>query len=251
MISFTADQRFIVTGASSGIGEGVALLLNELGATVIGIGRNQERLEGMKARAKHPGNIFLEQKDLVEDIAGLPAYVKSLKEKYGKFQGMAYCAGITALSPARLFDLEYARNVFDVNYFAPLFMVKGVIDGRNNNGRGTSVVVISSVDALLSVKGQSLYSGSKAGLSASMRAIAHEVAALGIRINNLLPSMIRTPMTLNAEACDLGLVEDGDERYPFGWGTPKDVAGFVAFLLSECGQHLSGQNFVVDSGGIY
>ena len=54
MVSFTAEQRFIVTGASSGIGEGVALLLNELGATVIGIGRNQERLEGMKAKAKHP-----------------------------------------------------------------------------------------------------------------------------------------------------------------------------------------------------
>ena len=59
MVSFTAEQRFIVTGASSGIGEGVALLLNELGATVIGIGRNQERLEGMKTKAKHPENMFL------------------------------------------------------------------------------------------------------------------------------------------------------------------------------------------------
>lgn len=58
MISFTPEQRFIVTGASSGIGEGVALLLNELGATVIGIGRNQERLEKMKARAVHPDRVF-------------------------------------------------------------------------------------------------------------------------------------------------------------------------------------------------
>ena len=74
MISFTSEQRFIVTGASSGIGEGVALLLNELGATVVGIGRNQERLEAMKAKAKRPENIFLEQKDLAEDIAGLPAW---------------------------------------------------------------------------------------------------------------------------------------------------------------------------------
>ena len=51
MVSFNPEQRFIVTGASSGIGEGVALLLNELGATVIGIARNQSRLEGMKAKA--------------------------------------------------------------------------------------------------------------------------------------------------------------------------------------------------------
>ena len=63
MIAFTNDQRYIVTGASSGIGEGVALLLSELGATVIGVGRNQERLDGMKAKAKCPDRIFLEQKD--------------------------------------------------------------------------------------------------------------------------------------------------------------------------------------------
>jgi short-subunit dehydrogenase len=128
MISFTAEQRFVVTGASSGIGEGVALLLNELGATVIGIGRNQERLEGMKAKAKHPENVFLEQKDLAEDIAGLPAYVKELKEKYGKFSGMAYCAGVSSIVPIRMFEYETAKRMFDINYHAPMFMTKGMVD---------------------------------------------------------------------------------------------------------------------------
>ena len=59
MISFTSDQRFIVTGASSGIRQGVALHLKELGAAVIGIERNQGRLEGMIAKVVHPENIFL------------------------------------------------------------------------------------------------------------------------------------------------------------------------------------------------
>ena len=88
MISFNTEQRFVVTGASSGIGEGVALLLNKLGATVVGIGRNQERLEGMRAKSSCPGRMFLEQKDLAGDIDGLPAYVKGLKDKYGKFSGL-------------------------------------------------------------------------------------------------------------------------------------------------------------------
>ena len=82
MINFNKEQIYIVTGASSGIGEATAILLNEFGATVVGIGRNQERLEAMKTKCKYPENMFLEQKDLTEDIEGLPKYVKSLKELF-------------------------------------------------------------------------------------------------------------------------------------------------------------------------
>ena len=85
MISFNKDQVYIVTGASSGLGEGTALLLNELGATVVGIARNEERLNSMRAKCKYPENMHIEIKDLAEDIEGLPQYVKELKEKYGKF----------------------------------------------------------------------------------------------------------------------------------------------------------------------
>lgn len=250
MISFTPDQRFIVTGASSGIGEGVALLLNELGASVVGIGRNVERLYAMRTKAKYPENVFLEQKDLAEDISGLPAYVKLLKDKYGKFSGMAYCAGITAVMPAKAFDIEMARHTFDVDYFAPIFMAKGLIDKRNTIGRGTSMVFMSSMDAVLSVKSQSLYSGAKAALSATIRAMSKEVSPFGVRMNCLLPSMIKTPMTIGESTEHYGLTEQGDDRYPFGWGEPLDVANFVAFLLSEKSKYLSGQNYIVDSGGM-
>lgn len=250
MISFTAEQRFVVTGASSGIGEGVALLLNELGATVIGIGRNQERLEGMKAKSKHPENVFLEQKDLAEDISGLPVYVKSLKEKYGKFSGMAYCAGITAVMPAKAFDFDMAQRTFAIDYYAPVFIAKGFIDKRNTIGRGTAMVFISSMDAVLSVKSQSLYSGAKAALCATIKAIAKEVSPFGVRMNCLLPSMIKTPMTVGESKEQYGVTEEGDERYPFGWGEPIDVANFAVFLLSDKAKYLTGQNYIVDSGGM-
>ena len=250
MVSFTAEQRFIVTGASSGIGEGVALLLNELGASVIGIGRNRERLEGMKSKAKHPENIFLEQKDLSADIAGLPGYVKMIKEKYGKLSGMAYCAGITAVMPAKAFDFEMAQRTFSIDYYAPVFMAKGLIDKRNTIGWGTAMVFISSMDAVLSVKSQSLYSGAKAALCATIKAIAKEVSPFGVRMNCLLPSMIKTPMTIGESKEHYGVTEDGDVRYPFGWGEPIDVANFVAFLLSDPSKYITGQNYIVDSGGM-
>ena len=250
MISFTSDQRFIVTGASSGIGESVALLLSELGATVIGIGRNQERLEGMKAKSKHPENVFLEQKDLAEDIAGLPAYVRGLKEKYGKFSGMVYCAGISSIVPVRMFEYDEAKRIFDVNYHAPMFMTKGIVDRRNNIGFGCSLVYLSSIDAVMSSKGQPLYSGSKAALAASVKAIAKEVAPFGIRMNSILPSMIKTPMTKCADLESVLGRRESDESaaYPFGWGEPADLANFIVFLLSDKSKFITGQKYIYDSG---
>lgn len=240
MISFNSEQRFIVTGASSGIGEGVALLLNELGATVIGIGRNVERLEGMKAKCKHPENMFVEQKELTEDIQGLPAYVKSLKDKYGKLSGMAYCAGITLNQPLQLKDYAISRNLFDIDYFAPMFMTKAFGDKRNTIGRGTSIVLISSTAANCSARAMSDYCGAKAALSHSARCVAKELAPHGIRINCVLPADIITPMTL----ADPDIL--ASKNYPMGVGEVADVANLVAFLLSNKAKWITGQNYVVD-----
>lgn len=248
MIQFSKEQIYIVTGASSGIGEAVAILLNELGATVIAIARNEERLNAMKEKCKYPENIHIEIQDLTEDIDGLPKYVKSLKEKYGKFSGMAYCAGISCVKPLQMLDYQEIKKVFDINYFTPIMMTKGITDRRNNIGKGCSLVYISSIDALTSTKGQPAYSGSKAALSASIKTISKEVSSFGVRSNCILPSMIKTQMTFDLK--DILKPEEGDEHYPFGWGEPDDVANLVIFLLSNKSKFISGQNYVVDSGGV-
>lgn len=244
MISFTAEQRFIVTGASSGIGEGVALLLNELGATVIGIGRNQERLEGMKAKAKYSENVFLEQKDLAEDIAGLPTYIKTLREKYGKFHGMAYCAGLPCINPLRVVEYGDIQRIFAVNYFAPVFMAKGFADRRNNDGNRSVMVFMASGGGVHCDPGMTEYAGSKGALIATMQSIARELAPQGIRVNCVSPSLISTPM---ADEIARSFAEG---KYPFGIGTVSDVANMVIYLLSDQAKWITAQNYIVDCGAM-
>ncbi|MDR3230167.1 MAG: SDR family oxidoreductase [Synergistaceae bacterium] len=246
MIAFDKEQRVIVTGASSGIGEGIALLLNKLGASVIGIGRSRERLEAMKAKCARPENAFLELKDLTDDIGGLPEYVKSLKEKYGKFHGLALCAGIAALKPLQLLPLEETKRRFDINYFSPLFLAKGFADRRVNNGKGSSIVAISSAAAARGDKGMAAYAGSKAALSASMKSTSRELAVGGVRVNVLSPSDIKTPMTMNEDLTDLR--KDREALYPLGFGEVEDVACFAAYLLSDRAKWLTSQNYTVDCG---
>ena len=244
MISFTPEQRFIVTGASSGIGEGVALLLNELGATVVGIARSQERLDGMKAKAKHPENVFLEQKDLAADISGLPAYIKALKEKYGKFHGMAYCAGLPCINPLRAVEYDDIQRIFAVNYFAPVFMAKGFADRRNNDGNRSVMVFMASGGGVHCDPGMTEYAGSKGALIATMQSIARELAPQGIRVNCVSPSLISTPM---ADEIARGFAEG---KYPFGIGTVADVANMVIYLLSDQAKWITAQNYIVDCGAM-
>lgn len=240
MISFTSDQRFIVTGASSGIGEGVALLLNELGATVIGIGRNEERLAAMKAKAKYPENVFLEPKDLAADISALPDYVKALKNKYGKFQGLACCAGISSVMPLKGMVLSDVKRVFDIDYFSPVFLAKGFLDRRNNNGKGSSFVALASLAAVHPDPGMVAYAGAKSALVASMQSIAREVSNQGVRVNTLSPALIDTPMADEASRAY------AEGRYPFGIGKIEDVASFVVYLLSDKSKWVTAQNYRIE-----
>lgn len=245
MISFDREQRFIVTGASSGIGEGVALLLNELGATVIGIGRNQERLDAMKAKAKYPDAVFTEAKDLTEDIENLPLYVKELKNKYGKFQGMALCAGITDTQPLQVLDEKRMKHIFDINYFSPVLMIKGFSDRRINTGKGSSVVAVSSIASVVAERGMTMYSGTKAALSSSLKCIAKEVACQGVRINTISPSLIETPMI---SICEDDFIQKNLSAYPLGFGKVSDAANLIVFLLSDKAGWITGQNYILDCG---
>lgn len=237
---FSSKQRFIITGASSGIGKEIALFLNRLGATVIGIGRDTGRLNEMKSNAFRPENVFVEQKDLTANIEDLSSYVKKLKEKYGKFSGMVYCAGVVPIQPLAITDINTVQNTLNINYLAPIFLAKGMADKRNNIGAGTSMVFLSSAAAYISDKGHLAYAGSKAALCAAVKSMAKEYAKNKIRMNCILPSNIRTSKSPQE------YIDSQIQQYPMGFGEPINVAELAAFLLSKEASWITGQNYVLD-----
>ncbi len=244
MSLFTKEQVFLVTGASSGIGQGVALKLNQEGATVVAIARRADKLEETKAQAAAPESFFCEVKDLAEDIADLPKYMKSLKDKYGKLSGLAYCAGITKISPLQCLEYDRLLVMYKVDTFAPIMMLKGFADRRVNAGKGSACVLFSPIAARISTKGQVEYASAKAALTAAAKAVAHEVATSGVRVNIISPSDISTPMT----HIDPDYLKSKANMYPLGVGEVADAAELAVFLLSEKSKWITGQDYVLDCG---
>lgn len=110
MISFNPSDIFLITGASSGIGRAAALIMNELGASIIAVGRNAAKLQSLKNEAHNPDNIFIEMREMTEDIAGLTDWVKSLVKKYGKLKGIILCAGASITEPLKILDYENTKK---------------------------------------------------------------------------------------------------------------------------------------------
>ena len=244
MALFTKGNVFIVTGASSGIGKSVALKLIEEGASVVAIARSFEKLKQMQSESSAPDRVFIENVDLVEHLVGMGEYLKNLSGKYGRFSGVSCCAGQILLKPASATEYEESLSLFNINYFAPVMMIKSFMDKRICIGSGASAVAVASAEAFLREKGLCIYSGTKAALQASLATVAKEIASRGMRVNTVSPSDIKTPMTMNGDM--VSIRQGREESYPLGFGEPKDVAELIVFLLSDKAKWLTGHDYIVD-----
>ncbi|WP_302737082.1 SDR family NAD(P)-dependent oxidoreductase [uncultured Desulfovibrio sp.] len=249
MIGFAAEQLILVTGASSGLGRAIALLLNSLGATVIASGRNAARLEDVRQASAVPERCVTEQRDLAADLSGLPAWVADLRRRFGKLYGLAFCAGQTWNTPLQIYDAAQARQAFDLCCHAPLLVARGFCDRRNNAGPGANIVFLAAAAAVEPNQGQGMYGAAKAALVTAARCLSKEIAPRGLRVNCISPGLVDTPM-MRATVEQLGeeFLERERGAYPLGLGMPEDVAHLAAFLLSDKARWLTGQNILLSGG---
>ncbi|MCX6154593.1 MAG: SDR family NAD(P)-dependent oxidoreductase [Candidatus Kapabacteria bacterium] len=249
MISFKKDNISLVSGAGSGLGRAISIRIIELGGSVIGVGRNEDKLNKTKNLCSIPENFYIEPRDLTTDFDNLPIWLKTLSEKYGKLSGLVNCAGIQETMPLAAIKIENSRKLFDINYFANIALIKGFSKKNNNIGTGSSIVCISSFTSLIGLPATTNYSASKGAINSMVKTLAVELARDGIRINSILPGHIITElMTSENNKLSEQQLDSLKKKYPLGFGEPEDVADLTCFLLSNSSKWITGSNIVIDGG---
>ena len=234
--------RYVVTGASSGIGRQIALELAESGALVLCVARRECELKELKSM--YPDFIEYASCD-VNNKEKLELAISSFVKNNGKINGCVHAAGISSITPIKMFDEDLAHDIFDTSFWAGINLIQ-ICTKNKYCEDGTSNVVFSSSYAFNPAKGMFAYSGAKAALNAAVKSIAKEISNKRHRINAIAPGWVKTNMTDNAiEVANTSCIFD---KMLLGLGDPKDISGVVLFLLSDRAKWITGTNMIVDGG---
>lgn len=235
------DKLILVTGASSGIGRGIATACAKMGGSVILNGRNKERLQevfSLLPKGKHQIAVA----DLADKVA-----VACMVETLPKLDGIVQCAGVANRIPCKSITQEDIDYVMNTNLEAPMLLQAQLLAKKKIN-KGASIVYIASRAADSPSMGNAIYSASKGAIISYAKCLALELAPRLIRVNCICPGMVWTDMitgVLSEE--DLKAAE---EKYPLKrFGQVDDIANLAIYLLSDASSWMTGEAISISGGG--
>ncbi|WP_299065377.1 3-oxoacyl-ACP reductase FabG [Accumulibacter sp.] len=235
----------LVTGASRGIGQAIALEMGRLGATVIGTATSSAgaaRISAFLADAGSKGEGAVLE---VRDAPQVEELISRIEKTYGAVSVLVNNAGITRDNLSlRLKDDDWDL-VLDTNLKAVFRLSRGVMRGMMKARRGR-IINVTSVVGHAGNAGQANYCAAKAGVAGMSRALARELASRNITVNCVAPGLIDTDMT---RALDERQRDSLAAGIPLGrLGSPQDVAAAVAFLASAAAGYVTGTTIHVNGG---
>lgn len=241
-------KTIVISGASSGIGRQCAITCSIMGARVVALGRNEERLNETMQQLDHPERHCSYTVDLT-DASEVAATVTQVVEKVGRIHGLLNVAGISTTLLLKSLSDDKLDEYFKNNVYSAIHLTKELTRMGNFAKEGGSIIFFSSVMGSYGEVGKSLYGMTKGALQAGARSLASELASKKIRVNTVSPGLIITPINEN-----LPHITNPDKRkkleemHLLGLGNPEDVANACVYLLSDASRWVTGTNLFVDGG---
>jgi NAD(P)-dependent dehydrogenase (short-subunit alcohol dehydrogenase family) len=243
-----AGKTILITGASSGIGQGIAISCANQAAKLLLLGRDEERLEEtLKGCANGQEHTCLSL-DLQES-SNWTDELNSFLKLHAPIHGFVHAAGISPTISLRGLKMEQLVSAFQLNVFSALQIAQLLTKGGVKAADGMSIVLISSVMSEVGEKGKSLYAMTKAALVAMVKSLALEFAAKNVRFNAISPSVVNTPLSMKSEyRKDEIAMKRLQDQHPLGLGEVEDIANGTIYLLSPASRWVTGTNLIVDGG---
>ena len=247
MLTFR-DQKILISGASSGIGNSVVYLLNSLGVNTVLIGRDKSKLEKTLSQLQQPENASIIICDFLDEINLKGEFLKSVADS-GTFTGFVHSAGADITKPYKLLKNNDFDTLNKLNITAPFQVVKELLHKSIFSQEGGSIVWLGSVMGSLGQKGKIAYTSSKAAVDGLVKSLALELAGKNIRVNSVAPGIVETPLTddLFSKTTE-EKIKTIEAMHPLGFGKPEDVANLIGFLLSDQSRWITGTTHFIDGG---
>lgn len=240
---FTLEGKTVmVTGASSGIGRGIAVACSKMKANVIINGRNRERLNETLSQMYGVGHSIIAV-DLT-DAATMSSIISALP----KLDGVVHCAGIGERTLCKNVQETDIDKMMGVNFKAPVMLQTELLRQKKIN-KGGSIVFVASIASDSPSIGNSLYAASKGAIIGYANCLQLELAPRFIRVNCISPAMVWTDLVFKGGVTEEELRID-EQKYPLKrYGTPEDIANLAVYLLSDASTWMTGSNVRITGGG--
>ena len=238
------DRVIIVSGGASGMGRATATLLAEAGANVV-IADNDVEAGSRVAGSIGPKATLVETE--LRSLEAIESLVATTEERFGRIDGLANVAAVYPYLPFMETSADHWQEIDEVNHRAVFFLTQAVARTMIRDAIAGAVVNIASGAAFRPVPGMTAYSGTKGGVVAMSRTMAHELAPHGIRVNVVAPGH-----TLS-ETAARHLTPELKEQIAatlFGgrWMDPEEVARAIVFLLGDASRGMTGAVLNVNLG---
>lgn len=235
----------IVTGGAGGIGSAIVEALAERGARVLFTDLDEASGRDLAERVRRGGREVEFRRSDSTDAESVRESVAGARERWGRLDIAVGGVGWTEAHAFVDEDEAYWRRIVDINLMSAVFLTHAVLPGMIDAEYGR-IVLVSSLAGRISRRERALYSGAKAGVIGFAKAVALEVAPVGVTVNCVAPGATETRQMRDQGEANTAFALAGIPRGRFA--SPRDQANAVAFLAQEDAAHITGQTLAVDGG---